>query len=103
MIDCNHDARIRRFYEPCGPRAFRFSFRDTTARRGSPQGCFKESESARPETKAETARLPRGSRPYLEGFSRFSHLAGDFGESKALPYDLRNSKVKAVTVIHRVV
>src|SRR5437899_103751 len=97
-----HDG-IRRLYEPRRPRAFRPSFRDTAARRGSPQGCCEESASARPETKAETARLPRGNRPYLEGLTRFSHLTGDFGKSKALAHDLRNSKIKAVTVGHWIV
>src|ERR1700733_2942950 len=98
-----HAIRVREIHGFCRPRAFRSSFRDTETRRGSPcRGC-KESESAWAETKAATARLPRGSRPYLEGFNRFSHLAGDFGKSKALPHDLRNRKVKAVTVIHRII
>src|SRR5580704_15736615 len=97
-----HVIRVRHVHGFCGPRARRPSLRDSEARRGSSQRGCEESEPARSETKAETARLPRGNRPYLEGFSRFSHLAGDFGKSKTLAHDLRNRKVKAVTIVHRI-
>src|SRR5579862_2166463 len=102
VIDSPHE-RIRSLHAPCRPRTCRPSLRDSEARRGSPQGCGEESEPARAETKTTTARLPRGSRPYLEGLIRFSHLAGDLGKSKALSDDVRHGQIEAVCVSHGIV
>ena len=99
LVHSEYDG-IRSVHESRRPRAFGASLRDSEARRGSPQGRCEEPTSARTETKTETARLPRGNRPYLEGLSRFSHLAGDFGESQPLADDLRYRQVESVTVSH---
>jgi hypothetical protein len=98
--------RVRRLHESGRPRALRPAFRDTEARRGASGSCGEESESARPKTKTSfpLAFFPRRKRPTLKRLrcgSRFSHLAGDFGISQALPHDMRNREVEAVTVVHR--
>ena len=101
VLTCPRDnIRIRCIYGSRGSRDFRFAFRDSEARRGTSQGRFKESEQARPKAQAPIF-FPRFSRKGL--VNRFSHLAGDFGVSQSLAYDLRNRKVEAVCVIHWIV
>jgi len=102
MIVCWHGlTRVRCLHGSSRPRAFGSSFGDTEARRGSPQRGCKESAQTRPKAKAPPIFFPRFKRPGLE--TRFSHLACDFGVSKALAYDLRYCKVEAVTVGHRII
>ena len=70
--------------------------------RGTSQEICGEPESARSEAKNRQAFRfgPRGKRPGLVDRLYFCHLAGDFGPRQALPYDLSDSQIKAVTVGH---
>src|SRR3990170_2781574 len=101
MIDSSYgEDRIRNVHESCRPRAFRASLRDTEARRGSPQGCCKESEPARSKDEAETR--PRWKRPTLKIFRccRFSLLTSDLSVSQSLSNYLRHRKAETFAIVH---
>ena len=95
--------RIRCLHGPCGPCAFSSSFCHQATRGGAPQRSGNEYPQTRTKAQAEnqeTFRLgPRFSvRALIQSFR--SNLAGDFGPGQTLSYDLSNSQIKAVTVVH---
>ena len=72
------------------------------AHRRTSQAGRSESKSTGPEAQEESHKAfrlgPRRS-PLIDGF-RFGPLAGDFGPSQTLSYDLSDDHIKAVTVVH---
>src|SRR5713226_9604710 len=90
--------RIRCLHEPRRSRAFHPAFRDTEARRRTPEGRCEESAQAWSKTEA-TTRCPRFNRPTLKSFRcRFSHLAGESGISQTLAHNPRNREMEAVGI-----
>src|SRR2546421_587352 len=81
-----------------GRTSFRSTFRHRATRARVPKGSRKESQSARPETKAYEAFFPRFPRKTL--ISRLPRLAGEFGVSETLAHDLRDSQAESVSVLH---
>lgn len=92
---------VRRLHVSCGSRNRRPTRgHQTTRGRASQTGC-QQSEQARPKAQAEGSQALRlGPRFRVLVPVRFSHLAGDFGESETLPNDAPSQSVEAVPVSH---